>query len=235
MNSISLKFRTGRLVWTVLVTIYFLVFFRNFFADALPVGYALSLVFACAFVLWLAVEYYLGSPFFQSGVVEASALGRGVIAFFVYPYLGYVVADRVWWHWTQLPLPPVVAWVLGMLLFGAGVYVRLVSLFDLVRLARVPAGRKQGRGRPQEHRLTAQRLQRLCRHPRYLATLLQLVGAALVFNSWGGLVLVVAIGLPLVLLQVRHEDRGLSAMLKGDFRSYADRVPLLWPRLRRSA
>lgn len=224
------RVRAGRLLWTVLVAAYFLLFSRNFFADALP-GQALpSMLFAWLFVGWLSVEYLFGSPFFQSGVVEPSAFWRGVFGFFVYPLLGYVIGDFGWWRMTQLPLPPLVSWFVGMALFLSGTAVRLFTLAAMLRTEGPARGRKG-----QERSVFSTRFFRLCRHPRYLATLVQLVGAALVFNSWGGLVLAVTFGLGFILLQVRFEDAALKRLLRADFRAYADRVPMFLPRFRRPA
>ena len=226
----AVRLRLGRLVWTLLVTFYFLVFFRNFFADAAPDHNLTPTVLAYIFVLWLAVEYYLGSPFFQSGLVEASPLLRGVFAFFVYPFFGYLAADSIWWHWTQIPLPVWAVAPVGFLAFGAGTYLRLRALYDIVRTnPSHPPNR-----RTQEPRVVNLPTQRLCRHPRYFATMLQLVGAALVFRSWGGLVLTAAIGLPLILLQARYEDNRLRKALKQDARRYFEEVPFFWPGVGRS-
>ncbi|MBN2537220.1 hypothetical protein JXB37_02970 [candidate division WOR-3 bacterium] len=230
MTGLLTRFRLSRFAWTVLVTFYFLVFFRNFFLDAAPARALMPTALAWLFVLWLALEYYVGSPFFQTGKVESSALWRGVFAFYVYPLLGYLVADYGWWGWTQFPLPPAVAWFPGIVVFAAGTWLRLDTLAVMVRLAREPAG---GEGLVPVRKLVQQRNWQWSRHPRYLATLVQLVGAALAFNSWGGLALVLAIGLPLVLVQARHEDRGLAVQLKADFESYAARVPFLFPFRRR--
>ncbi|MFO7638333.1 MAG: methyltransferase [bacterium] len=220
--------RPGRLAWTLLIAAYFLVFSRNFFADALPGASLLSVLYSWVFVIWLSVEYCYGSPFFQSGVVEPSALWRGVFAFFVYPFLGYLVGDFGWWGWTQLPVPAAVSWFPGMALFLAGTALRLLTLVELVRGAR--AAGKAGRGSART--ILDTWFFRHCRHPRYLATFIQLVGSALVFNSWGGLVLAGTVGLGLILLQVRHEDAALARLFKAEFRGYAERVPMLWPRLR---
>src|SRR5512136_2227691 len=137
MSSYIRRFKTGRFVLTVLVTLYFLVFFTNFFRDAVPDRMALPVLFAYLFVLWLSLEYYFGSPFFQSGVVEHSALWRGLFAFFVYPFLAYLGADFIWWHWTQMPVPFVVTGSLGIALFGIGTYLRLGTLLSLLRIAQV--------------------------------------------------------------------------------------------------
>jgi protein-S-isoprenylcysteine O-methyltransferase Ste14 len=232
MGEIGLKFRFGRMVWTVLVTFYFLVFFRNFFADALPGSLLLPVLFSYVFVLWLSVEYYVGSPFFQSGVVEPSALWRGVFAFFVYPFFGYVAADFIWWHWTQVPLPGAVFGVLGLAVFSLGVYVRLSTLFGIAGLdGHVKPGQAQ-RGFP-EKKFCALPLQQVSRHPRHFAIVILLVGAALTFNSWGGLVLAGVLGLPLILVQVRHEDKLLRTLLKSEGKRYFEQVPKFWPRLRR--
>ncbi len=235
MSSFIRRFRTGRFVWTVLVTLYFLVFFTNFFRDAIPDRMTLPVLFAYVFVLWLSFEYYFGSPFFQSGVVEHSAFWRGIFAFFVYPFLAYVGADFIWWHWTQMPVPVAVTGFLGLAVFGIGTYLRLGTLFDLLRIAQV---RPPARGSKEEilllpeKRFVALRFQKLARHPRYFATFIQLIGAALVFRSWGGLVLGVGLGLPLLLLQARHEDAHFRDLLKNELKTYTATVPAFWPRFR---
>lgn len=231
MTGILGGLKWGRLLWTVLVVLYFIVFFRNFFTDALNEAALPAVVAAYLVVFWLAVEYYFGSPFFQSGVVEHSAFWRGVFAFFVYPLLGYVAADSIWWHWTQIPMPWPIRWIPGMALFGLGTYVRLATLSGLV--GGVGAGGGSADRLPLPPRtFVGLRLQRRCRHPRYFATMLQLFGLALTFGSWGGVAAVLLIGVPLILVQVRHEDRLLLAALRGESRDYAASVPMLLPRIR---
>jgi protein-S-isoprenylcysteine O-methyltransferase Ste14 len=237
MTTFVTGFRAGRFVWTVLVTGYALVFFMNFLGDALGVKAALPSAFAVLFVLWVAVEYYLGSPFFQSGVVEPSAFWRGVFAFFVYPYIGYLGADFIWWHWTQIPGPVVVFAMVGLAVFALGTYVRLRSLLDLVRIAqtRLAGGAKRQSATSAQapvKRIVGLPLQRICRHPRYLGTLVQLAGMSLVFCSWGGLVLVSVLGLPLLLVQAQYEERRLTELLGSEAGAYRDAVPFLWPRFR---
>ncbi|MBM3331147.1 hypothetical protein FJY68_04745 [candidate division WOR-3 bacterium] len=235
MSSFVKRFKPGRFLWTALVTLYFLFFFTNFLRDAIPDRMALPTLFAYLFVLWLSIEYYFGSPFFQSGVVEHSALWRGVFAFFVYPFFAYLAGDFIWWHWTQIPVPAVVTGLLGLAVFGLGTYLRLGTLFALLGIAQVrpPArGSKEETLLLPEKRFVALRFQRFVRHPRYFATFIQLVGAALVFRSWGGLVLAAAVGLPLLLTQTRSEDARLSDLLKSEFKTYTESVPAFWPRFR---
>lgn len=231
MSGFVLKFRTGRFIWTVLVTLYFLIFFTNFFHDAAPGRSIIQLIFAYLFILWLGVEYYYGSPFFQSGVVEPNGLGRALFAFFVYPLFVYLGGDYIWWHWTQIPLPPAIFGVIGLLIFGLGVYLRLVTLFSLLGII-------QTKPDSTELRIPVKKFlnlkwQKRCRHPRYLGTLIQLLGAALIFNSWGGLILVLIFGLPLIWLQVRYEERVLSQKMKEEFEQYRQAVPILIPVLNR--
>jgi protein-S-isoprenylcysteine O-methyltransferase Ste14 len=83
-----------------------------------------------------------------------------------------------------------------------------------------------------EKRFVALRFQKLARHPRYFATFIQLVGAALVFRSWGGLLLAVVLGLPLLLVQARYEDAHLRDLLKNELKTYTETVPAFWPRFR---
>jgi protein-S-isoprenylcysteine O-methyltransferase Ste14 len=233
MSNYGNRIRFGRLVWTILVVFYFIVFFSNFLADALPTGRLLANLFAVLFVVWLGIEYYFGAPFFQSGIVEHSSFWRGVFAFFVYPFIGYCAADLIWWHWTQLPLPAPFAGVLGLLVFGVGTLVRLEVLFGLLGIIQVKVQGKEERVTIPEKKLVGLRLLRLTRHPRDLGTIVQLLGIALVFNSWGGVVLALALGLPLILAQVRHDDRLMRELLKAEADRYYAAVPLLFPRLGR--
>lgn len=229
MSSFVLKFKSGRLIWTVLVSVYFLVFFTNFFSDAVPDRIVVPIIFAYLFVLWLGVEYYFGSPFFQSGVVEPSPLWRGVFAFFVYPYIGYVVADFIWWRLTQFPINHYIFGVWGLLIFGLGVYIRLATLFGLIKIAQIKPN--TGEVVFSARRFLELKWQNVCRHPRYLGTLVQLAGIALIFNSWGGLLLVAVLGLPLILVQARYEEKALAPILKAEFARF-QRVAMLLPRFR---
>jgi protein-S-isoprenylcysteine O-methyltransferase Ste14 len=229
MSSFVLKFKTGRFVWTGLVTGYFLIFFTNFFQDAVPGQAVIPTIFAYLFVLWLALEYYFGSPFFQSGVVEPNPWLRALFAFFVYPYFAYLGADFIWWRWTQIPIPASLSGIIGLAVCGLGVYLRLATLFALLGIVQTKSGGA-------ELLIPAKRFlglkwQRFCRHPRYLAILIELFGSALVFNSYGGLILLLILGLPLVILQVRYEERVLRNQMKTDYERYCQTVPLLVPKL----
>ncbi len=229
MTSLVFKFKSGRFVWTGLVTVYFLIFFTNFFDDAIGAKAVIPLIFSYNFVVWLALEYYFGSPFFQSGVVEPNPLWRALFAFFVYPYFAYLGADFIWWRWTQIPIPAFIAGIIGLVVFGLGVYLRAVTLFSILGSVQTKPGSDQ------VLILTKKMLnlkwQRVCRHPRYLGTLIQLLGAALVFNSYGGLILLLILGLPLIIIQVRYEERVLRNQMKTDYERYCQTVPLLLPKL----
>jgi protein-S-isoprenylcysteine O-methyltransferase Ste14 len=213
----SIKWK--RLIWTVLVSIYFIIFFRNMFRDALADNSLLALVFSTAFVLWMAFEYYFGSPFFQSGMVEPPQLWKGIFALFFYPFLGYCAADYTWTHTTQLGFLSPYINVLGIALFVFGGYLRMATLYTAMH---APAGRLLRRG-----------LFQSVRHPRYLATLVQIVAIPLVFSSWLGLVLALVLGLPLILIEIRAEEGRMSAAYKDEFVAYQQAVPILIPRFGR--
>jgi protein-S-isoprenylcysteine O-methyltransferase Ste14 len=214
------------------------VFFRGFFRDAAPGRELLPLGFSWLFALWVAVEYYFGSPFFQSGISRPSSIWRIAFALFVYPFLGYVVADFVWFQRPHAPVVAVLAAVMGLVAFCVGTWIRLEMLVALLRAARQRSGGNAVRAKAAEfgqvpfRRLIGLRFQRLCRQPRYLGTLMQLLGAALFFRSWIGLVALAAIGFPLIVLQARSEDLRLSAGLGDEWTDYRESVPLLVPRPR---
>jgi protein-S-isoprenylcysteine O-methyltransferase Ste14 len=203
----------------VVVSLYFIIFFRNMFHDALDGGSGLPVAFSWLFTIWMGIEYYFGSPFFQSGIVEPSQLWKGVFAFFFYPFLGYCAADYTWTHTTQLAFLSPYINIVGIAGFVLGAYLRLDSLRTALR---VPGGKLLRSG-----------LFRKVRHPRYLATLVQMLAIPLVFSSWLGLLLALAIGLPLIWAEIRSEEARLESTFKADFAVYQRSVPILIPRARR--
>ncbi|MEO0108663.1 MAG: methyltransferase [candidate division WOR-3 bacterium] len=213
--------RWKRLVWTLLVTFYFINFFRNLFRDALPGLSWLPLLFFIPFTLWMAVEYYFGSPFFQSGLVEPSQLWKGLFALFYYPFLAFSVADFIWLHWGQITRVVPYLNILGVLIFLLGSYLRLATLRTLMRA--VPG------------RLVHHGLFRIVRHPRYLGTLVQLLAVPVTFSSWLGLVICLAIGLPLVLKQIAVEETRLTENLGDELAAYRNLPALIPFRIRRSS
>lgn len=208
--------RWKRLIWTLLVTFYFINFFKNLFADALPGQSLLPVLFFVCFTVWMAFEYYFGSPFFQSGVIELSQVWRSLFALFYYPFLGYCVGDYAWTRWSQMGrLSPYVN-ILGIAIFLFGAVLRLSALSTALRH---PAGKLVRGG-----------LFRVVRHPRYLATLIQLAAVPLVFSTWLGLLLALVVGLPLILAEVRAEEANLLARYRDEFAAYQQTVPVLLPR-----
>lgn len=232
MNSNAIRVRFGRLVWTVLVVAYFIVFFTNLLADAMPVGRLLPSVLAVMLVLWMGVEYYFAAPFFQSGLVDYSNPLRVMFAVFVYPFIAFCAGDHIWWHITQLPLPAFIGGGLGIAVFAAGAVLRLTTLFSVLRITATKPSDRRGNITIPERKYVALPVARVCRHPRDFGTLLQLLGIALTFNSWGGLVLVLSLGLPLVVLQARHDEKGLRVLLRDEADRYFATTPFLLPRLR---
>jgi protein-S-isoprenylcysteine O-methyltransferase Ste14 len=208
--------RWKRLIWTAFVTFYFIDFTKNLFNDALPGRSLVPILFFISFTVWMAFEYYFGSPFFQSGAVEPAPLWKSLFALFYYPFLGYAVADYTWTRWTQLGVLSPYLNVLGIVLFLLGAAIRLSSLYAVLRSR---SGKLVRRG-----------LFNRVRQPRYLGTLVQMIAVPLVFSSWLGLLLALAVGLPLILRQIRTEEASLLSVFKEEFASYQQRVPVLIPR-----
>jgi protein-S-isoprenylcysteine O-methyltransferase Ste14 len=209
------QIRWKRLIWTVLVSFYFINFFKNLFNDALPGHSWLAFTFFVCFTIWMALEYYFGSPFFQSGIIETPQLWRSLFALFYYPFLGYCVADYAWTKWAQVPVLSPYLNILGILAFILGSYVRLASLFSALRS---PANKLVRKG-----------FFSMVRHPRYLGTLIQVVAVPLAFSTWLGLVLALAIGLPLMLVEIHAEESGLLDAYKDEYAAYRLAVPALIP------
>lgn len=213
------NFRFWRLIWTLFVTYYFINFTRNFFDDAVPERAMIPTVLFFILTVWLAFEYYFGSPFFQSGQVEMSPIWRGIFALFFYPFVAFCVADYVWWHWGQLNFLYPLINIIGILLFVFGSLLRIYSLFIILKMP--------------ETKFVPKGIFKVSRQPRYLATIIQTIGIALALSSYWGLILALVVGIPLILFEVRYEEKVLTEHFKTDYLNYTKSVPVLFPKFRK--
>jgi len=71
-----------------------------------------------------------------------------------------------------------------------------------------------------------------CRHPNYLAILLELIGFCLVFNAFYTLIFSAAIYVLILLARIKIEEKELIGKFDNGYKSYCKETPLLFPRLR---
>lgn len=211
--------RFGRLIWTLFVTWYFINFSRNFFSSFSPEKAEIPTVFFFILVLWMAVEYYFGSPFFQSGIVQSSSTEKTIFAIFFYANAIYCIADYSALNWTEFSLLYPYLNIIGIIIFTIGVLLRYFTLFELLRLPAL--------------KLPKSGIFQVCRHPRDLATILQTISIPLICTSYLGLVFALVIGLFIIYKEMQAEERILTKNFKEEFIQYQKNVPFIVPKLSR--
>jgi len=214
-------FRFGRLIWTLFVTWYFINFSRNFFSSLVPDAIQIPTIFFIILVLWMALEYYFGSPVLQSGIVINLPPVKHLFALFFYANAIFCIADFSRLHFTQISFLYPYINIIGLVLFTIGVLLRYFTLIELLRL---PANKLPKSG-----------IFQTCRHPRYLATIIQIISIPLVFSSYLGLILSLTIGLFLAYKVMRAEEQSLTKQFKEDYINYQNNVPFIIPKLSRFA
>lgn len=210
--------KTGRLLWTIFAIFYGITFSKNFLNDAIEENASIYILFAVILIIWMGIEFYFGFPFFQSGILkEENGFLKTLFAFFFYPFLGFCIADRIGASWSQIRFIAPLFKSLGLLIFLLGTFLRLYSLYYIINSKSYRAILKTPP-------------YKLCRHPRYLGTLLQVIGIPLIFSSYLGIILGIGIGLPIILKEIQWEERVLSRIYKGKYRVYKEKIPMLFPR-----
>lgn len=210
---VKMKLRLGRLIWTLFITYYFLNFFRNFFNDAVLEQSMVPTLIFYALVIWMAVEYYFGSPFFQSGLIVPEPTLKSIYGLVFYIFLAYSISDYIWLKWTQLSFLYPAINLIGFGIFLFGVYLRLATLFSLLFL--------------KEKRFPRKGVFKKILHPRYTATVIQLFGLSLGFSSYLGILLSVLLTF-LIYKEVQYEDRVFEKEYP-DYLGYKKTTALLFP------
>lgn len=204
--------RWGRLIWTLFVVLYLINFAKNLFGDVAQNESAIPIVYFIVWLCWLGVEFYLGALFFQSSLVmNFNPWLKAGFALFFYAMQGLAPWDA--FAGTQIRFAYPVFNILGLLLFGLGVFIRIWSLV-VFKLAKNP--RDVLKTRPWL----------ISRHPRYIGMLLVMFAIPLVFFSPWAMLATVVIGLPLWYLEIRFEEKKLAEEWGETYRDYCARTPL---------
>jgi protein-S-isoprenylcysteine O-methyltransferase Ste14 len=167
----------------------------------------------------MALEYYFGSPAFQSGIISFSSASRNIFALFFYANAIFCIADFSRLNFTQLNFLYPYLNIIGIIIFTFGVLLRYFTLIELLRL---PANKLPKSG-----------IFQTCRHPRYLATIIQTISIPMIFSSYLGLILSLTLGLFLIYKVTQSEERTLIKQYKEDYINYQQHVPFIIPKLSR--
>jgi protein-S-isoprenylcysteine O-methyltransferase Ste14 len=194
------KLNWGRLIWTLLLCWYFINFANNFLNSLNAEKAQIPFVFFNLLIIWMGIEYYFGSPYFQSGTVILPGILKILFAIFFYSVTVYSIADYVTLNMTQLKaLYPYVN-IIGLVLFALGIIIRIWTLFELIfffnnsHTANIFRYFNMGN-------------LKIARHPRYLGTLLQTIAIPMLFSSYLGFILTVLIGPYLICLEIETEEK----------------------------
>lgn len=213
------KLNIGRLLWTLFVTWYFINFSRNFFPSLLTERTQIPVVFFFILVSWMAIEYYFTSPLWQSGLVAFRSIYKLLFSLLFYAGTIYCIADYSSLHFTQLSFAYPYLNIAGLIVFTIGVLIRLLTLFELYNQP--------------ENKLPKSGSFNVCRHPRYLATLLQIIAIPLVFTSYLGLLINAIIGIVLIYKLLYIEEHLLLKKYPDEYLQYQTHVPFIIPKLSR--
>ncbi|MEO0132541.1 MAG: methyltransferase [candidate division WOR-3 bacterium] len=213
--------RWGRLLWCLFVTWYFINFSYNFFSSVIPDRDQIPIIFFILLILWMVIEYYFESPYFQSGLVSYSNIIKTFISFFFYLNGSYAIADYTFGHRTQLiKLYPFLN-VFGLLLFSYGTFVRLNTLFELLF--------------SKDKLYFNRNCYRYCRHPRLWGTFVQFLAIPMVFGSYPGIILSSTLGLFLIYRQAQLEENFFLKEYKEQYQAYQLQTPFFIPFFRKKA
>ncbi len=218
MANFNRRFRFLRFLWCIFLFFYFYHFPKNFFADAISERSIIPTLFFISLFFWMIIEYYFSSPFFQSGIFFFSPVLKNLFSLYFYPYLIFLVYDFGWWGRGQIKFLYPGINIIGLLLFFLGTLLRLFTLFLFISNP-LP-------------KLVRAHLFKVSRHPRYLATLIQLISLPFVFSSLIGFFLLLP-GIFIVKKEAEFEDKQLREQLKRDYDRYLKDIPLLYPHWRR--
>jgi len=177
-------------------------------------------------VLWLA---WLAYWMVAAANVKAVRRREAFVTRFGHVALSVLAAALLAWPDRWLPwlderfLPPtMIAYWLGLLMLAVGIAFAVWARHDLGRNWSGTVTVKQ------DHELIRSGPYRLVRHPIYTGLLLAILGTAVAFGEWRGL-LAFALLTGSLLLKLRIEERLMSESFPDEYARYRAEVPALIP------
>ena len=140
--------------------------------------------------------------------------------------LFYALMDFIEYHYTRMGnFEPWVIY-LGFLIFILNTFLRYNAITTLGKYYNPRVAIYE------EHSLVTNGIYKKIRHPMYLSALLNVLAIALIFSSWGALVIMLFAVLPAVIYRINIEEEVLLTHLGSDYRQYLDNskkmIPGIW-------
>ncbi len=202
----------GRLLWTVFVVLYLISFTKNLFGDVAGSQAAIPVIYFTLWLAWLGMEFYLNALFFQSSLVPRfNPWLKAAFAVYFYGLQGLAGWDA--FSGTQIHFVYPLFNIIGLVIFAAGIIIRLWSLITYLRLK-------------DRQKILSSRPWQMSAHPRYIGMLGIMFAVPLVFFSPWAMLATVVLGLPLWYLSIRFEKRELVKKWGKIYEDYCKTAPL---------
>ncbi|HQA06697.1 MAG TPA: isoprenylcysteine carboxylmethyltransferase family protein [Syntrophomonadaceae bacterium] len=138
----------------------------------------------------------------------------------------YAIFDFTTYQWSRLTsLEPLVIYA-GFVVFLINVLVRYAALTRLGSYFNLRVALYQ------EHQLVQTGIYQYIRHPMYLSALLNSVAVALIFSSWGALLVILFLEVPAVLKRIRVEEALMLEHFPDQYSAYMQHskriIPGIW-------
>lgn len=140
--------------------------------------------------------------------------------------LFYALMDFTTYQWSRwTAMEPVIIY-LGFVVFIVNAWVRYAALTRLGPLYNLRVALYQ------EHHLVQNGIYQYIRHPMYLSALLSSLAVALIFSSWGALLIILAAEIPAVWNRIRVEEEFMLEHFPDEYSTYMHNskrmIPGIW-------
>jgi protein-S-isoprenylcysteine O-methyltransferase Ste14 len=188
--------------------------------------FAVLMAFFAVFLGWSIIETFIYKD--PDTQVELDADRRSYLYMQVSSLLVlfYALIDFLDYHFSRMnALEP---WIIlaGFLIFIGNAILRYNAITTLGKYYNPRVALYQ------EHSLVTGGIYQIIRHPMYLSAILNVIAIALVFSSWGALVIMLFTVLPAVIYRINIEEEFLLAHLGKEYQQYMEQskrmIPGIW-------
>ncbi|WP_054695935.1 methyltransferase family protein [Syntrophomonas palmitatica] len=139
--------------------------------------------------------------------------------------LFYALVDFIEYHFTRNPAFEPAVTVIGFVVFLVSCVIRYQAIITLGKYYNPRVSVYE------EHSLITRGIYRNIRHPIYVSAILNVAAIAMIFNSWGALILAAAAVVPAVIYRINVEEEFLLKHFDNDYKCYMEQSKKLIPKI----
>ncbi|NLW91495.1 MAG: isoprenylcysteine carboxylmethyltransferase family protein [Syntrophomonadaceae bacterium] len=188
-----------------------------------PADFYVIIAFFGVFLAWSVVETAIYQPPETAAIEDEDRQSYLFLQLSSFAVLIYAIIDFTEWQLTRISDGEPAIIIAGFVVYALYALIRYRAIVTLGKYYNLRVAIYE------EHSLITHGIYSSIRHPFYLTALLSVISISLIFSSWGGLLLSLALSIPAIIYRINIEEDFMLRHFGSEYQEYMARTKKLLP------